>query len=144
MHVRIANLRWRGKRSRYSRRMRNPQIYVSGKRPIAQLVMYASHTWRVSLSIYHIDDKNGWLYNMPLPKQILPAAATQHYDKSLYYVERISTRRWDVSVTIIQLKSFIDTQRSLYRTMINYNLKQSTLYRFNKKRDIFDNNKTRE
>ena len=26
--------RWRGKRSRHSRRMRNPQFYVSGKRPI--------------------------------------------------------------------------------------------------------------
>ena len=26
--------RWRGKRSRHSRRMRNPQLYVSGKRPI--------------------------------------------------------------------------------------------------------------
>ena len=25
---------WRGKRSRHSRRMRNPQFYVSGKRPI--------------------------------------------------------------------------------------------------------------
>ena len=25
---------WRGKRSRYSRRMRNPQFYVSGKRPM--------------------------------------------------------------------------------------------------------------
>ena len=28
--------RWRGKRSRHSRRMRNPQFYVSGKRPIAR------------------------------------------------------------------------------------------------------------
>ena len=27
--------RWRGKRSRFSRRMRNPQFYVSGKRPMA-------------------------------------------------------------------------------------------------------------
>ena len=27
--------RWRGKRSRHSRRMRNPQFYVYGKRPIA-------------------------------------------------------------------------------------------------------------
>ena len=27
--------RWRGKRSRHSRRMRNPQFYVSGKRPIS-------------------------------------------------------------------------------------------------------------
>ena len=28
--------RWRGTRSRHSRRMRNPQFYVSGKRPIGQ------------------------------------------------------------------------------------------------------------
>ena len=34
MHVGIANPRWRGKRSRHSRRMRNPLFYVSGKRPI--------------------------------------------------------------------------------------------------------------
>ena len=31
-HVGIANLRWRGKRSRHFRRMRNPQFYVSVKR----------------------------------------------------------------------------------------------------------------
>ena len=29
--------RWWGKRSRHSRRMRNPQLYVSGKRPMASL-----------------------------------------------------------------------------------------------------------
>ena len=34
MHVGIANSQWRGKRSRHSRSMRNPQFYVSGKRPI--------------------------------------------------------------------------------------------------------------
>ena len=34
MHVGIANPRWRGKRSRHSRRMRNPQFYLFGKRPI--------------------------------------------------------------------------------------------------------------
>ena len=34
MHVGIANSRWRGKRFRHSRRMRNPQFYVSGKRPV--------------------------------------------------------------------------------------------------------------
>ena len=28
---------WRGKRSRHSRRMRNPQFYLSGKRPITKL-----------------------------------------------------------------------------------------------------------
>ena len=30
------NPRWRGKRSRHSRRMRNPQFYVFGKRPMAK------------------------------------------------------------------------------------------------------------
>ena len=34
MHVGIANLRWRRKRSRHSRHMRNPQFYVSGQRPM--------------------------------------------------------------------------------------------------------------
>ena len=34
LHVGIANPRWRGKHSRYPRSMRNPQVYVSGKRPI--------------------------------------------------------------------------------------------------------------
>ena len=34
MHVGIANPRWRWKRSRPSRCMRNPQFYVSDKRPI--------------------------------------------------------------------------------------------------------------
>ena len=30
-------IRWQGKRSRYPRRMRNPQFYVSGKRPLMKL-----------------------------------------------------------------------------------------------------------
>ena len=34
MHVGIANPRWRGKCSRHSRCMRNPQCYVSDKSPI--------------------------------------------------------------------------------------------------------------
>ena len=36
MHVEIANPRWWGKRSRHSWRMRNPQFYLSGKRPIVR------------------------------------------------------------------------------------------------------------
>ena len=34
MHVGVANPRWRGKCSRHSRCMRNPQFYVYGKRPM--------------------------------------------------------------------------------------------------------------
>ena len=38
--------RWQGKRSRYSRRMRNPQFYVSGKRPMGYSA--CTHGWRES------------------------------------------------------------------------------------------------
>ena len=38
MHVGIANLRCRGKRSWHSRRMRNPQYCVSGKRPMDRIL----------------------------------------------------------------------------------------------------------
>ena len=40
MHVRVANLQWRGK---HSRRMRNPQFYVSGKRPMAWWLLTPNH-----------------------------------------------------------------------------------------------------
>ena len=36
--------RWLGKRSRHSRRMRNPQFYVSGKRPML-MVMLVTICW---------------------------------------------------------------------------------------------------
>ena len=39
MHVGIASTRWQRKRSRYSRRMRNPQFYVSGKRPMVHVLL---------------------------------------------------------------------------------------------------------
>ena len=48
-HVEIANPRWRGKRSRHSRRMRNPQFYVSVKRPIARKV----GSWTSTSSLRH-------------------------------------------------------------------------------------------
>ena len=51
MHVGIANPRWRGKRSRHSRRMRNTQFYVSGKRPMAIL----AHMYRPILLVLQAD-----------------------------------------------------------------------------------------
>ena len=36
MHFGIAHLRWRGKRFRHSQRMRNPQFYISAKRPMSK------------------------------------------------------------------------------------------------------------
>ena len=48
MHVGIANWRWRGKRSRHSRRIRNRQFYISGKRP-----MKSSGTWHLTPHTSH-------------------------------------------------------------------------------------------
>ena len=56
MHVGIAKSWWRGKQSRHSRRMRNPQFYVSGKRPLARLIWY----WNVSYFLKHM--LNIWLH----------------------------------------------------------------------------------
>ena len=56
MHVGIANPRWRGKRSRHSRRMRNPQFQVSGKRPMLPTF---------PCIVFHLDNfmKNLWYVN---------------------------------------------------------------------------------
>ena len=40
MQVGIANPWWRGKRSRHSRCMRNPQFYISGKRPMPFVMLF--------------------------------------------------------------------------------------------------------
>ena len=48
MHVGIANLQWRGKRSRHSRRMCNPEFFVSGKMPTPRVhsaIMPLCHIW---------------------------------------------------------------------------------------------------
>ena len=38
--------RWRGKRARHSRRMRNPRFYVSGKRPMIGQSVGSFYDWR--------------------------------------------------------------------------------------------------
>ena len=43
MHVGIANPKWRGKRSWHSQRMRSPQIYVSGKRPMVIALQFPKY-----------------------------------------------------------------------------------------------------
>ena len=51
MHIGIANQLWRGKRSRHSRRMRNPLFYVSGKKPIMptwSALAACDRQWRLS------------------------------------------------------------------------------------------------
>ena len=49
MHVGIAKPRWWGKRFRHTRRMRNPQFCVSGKRPINAYLSGADHTGTICI-----------------------------------------------------------------------------------------------
>ena len=49
---RIADLRWRGKCSRHSRRMRNLQFYVSGKRPIGPTGNNHNHTHLINWVLF--------------------------------------------------------------------------------------------
>ena len=72
MHAGIANPQWRGKRSRRSRHMRNPQFYVSGKRPMnewqhymtSERVIYRWNEWIHLTCHYH---SHGILYINPYP-----------------------------------------------------------------------------
>ena len=52
MHVGIANRRWRGKRSRHSRRMRNQQFYVSCKSPLNQPLQSEQYASYISYIIH--------------------------------------------------------------------------------------------
>ena len=60
MHVGIANPGWRGKRSRHSRRIRNLQFYISGKRPMDTLtgieISAVNNTFRPRHSGRHFAD----------------------------------------------------------------------------------------
>ena len=52
MHVGYANPRWRGKRSWNSRRLRNPQFYVSGKRPMdVHTLRHEQNGWHLAQDI---------------------------------------------------------------------------------------------
>ena len=60
VRVRIANPRWRWKRSRHSRRMRNPQFYVSGKRPVEGVCNPESHSWGYCTAINILYLRQWW------------------------------------------------------------------------------------
>ena len=67
MHVGIANQRWRGKRSRHSRRMRNPQFYVSGKRPMKSRDSFDA--W--AGIVWHSSNNIGSICNHPLDRKLV-------------------------------------------------------------------------
>ena len=61
-HAGIANPRWRGKRSRHSRRMHNHQFYVSGKRPIEVLHEFSRLQTHISLNMHIMTQKLTCVY----------------------------------------------------------------------------------
>ena len=77
VHVRIANPRLRGKRSRHSRRMRNPQSYVSGKRSITNVNPYLVASRRLKdKTSYHLVNRSA---DMHQKNSVLPHIRASKY-----------------------------------------------------------------
>ena len=93
MHVGIANPWWRGKRSRHSRCMRNPQLYISGKRPMAVQGVRSNQTPYHSLLIFT------WLF-------LLQATRDQHFHPACHS-SRITYTEWLRSISLSIGSSFI-------------------------------------
>ena len=95
--------RWRGKRSRYSRRMRSPQFYVSGNRPIVRVstddcwVLSTKGVWygkrfHVMRSLCHTED---------LIRHICNLAAIYEYNTAKSYELLSNSSVWDKNITVI-------------------------------------------
>ena len=99
---------WRGKRSRHSRRIRNPQFYVSGKGPTVVLSHYIYENMHgvvdlvntlqakvrpwpdqvVGLSSIHQRRENSTIYGSDESAQYPTKCAMQHYRECQLYVAR--------------------------------------------------------
>ena len=103
MHDGIANPRWRGKCSRHSRRMRNPQFYVSGKRSITTKEVCpiypgtphpCSHRCHEIIIVGHftvaiMEDYNMVWYSMKLPEE------GQFAFQALLAINGFPLQRWE-------------------------------------------------
>ena len=105
MHVGIANSRWWGKRSRHSRRMRNPQFCVSGKRPMISPCghHYNDITWTTLKSEIKFDSLFHTLFrltakNPPNSESVIDARRQIHEQPRN---QRVDDRPLDLSRTYI-------------------------------------------
>ena len=116
MHVGIANPRWRGKRSRHSRRMRNPQFYVSGKRPIPLYIRhchYVSKLLQKGITPNHLIRVSGIFWNSrsqfdawKLNMVILPF--------TIFCIWQLIRNLFLFFLQSVHTKAYIDVKRSLY------------------------------
>ena len=97
MHVGIANPRLRYKRSWHSRRMRNPQISVSGKTPMANMEDTTRHSlaWAPFLHISHM--------------VILLLRSEHHYDWQLFCLSSFSLVLFDQLAIVMFVNSCYDS-----------------------------------
>ena len=79
MHVGIANPQWRGKRSRHSRRMHNPQFYVFGKRPMVdgnpKIFFLGRSQWRQ----FRQNDDSAVSVRYPYKRNVSPLCVRWNY-----------------------------------------------------------------
>ena len=98
--------RWRGKRSRHSQRMRNPQFYVSGKWPIAFLSSFERGAKLNNSGLIFTWSKSfDYAFFTKMPRAIVPNHLSNliwELDGSWYPFMRGSHRhRWVVIQTLI-------------------------------------------
>ena len=108
---------WREKRSRHYRRMRNPQFYVSGKRPISCGDMYLQGMWYSSIiSKYRLSTENIQSGNQSINETISPDATMT-----------ISCKAWNSPAEYPSWAARCDTKESdgamLHRVVVIINAK---------------------
>ena len=103
--------RWRGKRSRHSRRVRNPQFYVSGQRPMTMFAWFCDSCWMASFDSFGSDFK----FDCPLPVEgNLVRMVTSSWQQAI-------TRTWGGDYWANFLRSAI-FQFSKYMLAIEYHV----------------------
>ena len=94
--------RWQGKRSRHSRRMRNPQFYVSGKRPMVWLsVVWFRPMKPIFFRIISLALGLPRASEAALRSFLLPSFIFMHYPSFTYYFSAQITFLYWVLYTVI-------------------------------------------
>ena len=86
--------RWRGKRSRHSRRMRNQQFCESGKRPIGSVILGAHNTYVCILRAHHCH-----LYNDLYHHNTTTRGDSSHCHRSLGTIYILKYKKKRIRIT---------------------------------------------
>ena len=96
----IANQLWRGKRSRHSRRMRNPQVYLSGKSPCRDSSVLLSKWITTVLNCVTFASQATYHPLIDSLLVIIIAGRKHHYHYHYFYIIIYNTHRSTYNVAV--------------------------------------------